>query len=85
MTFRIFQDDAMYVIEAPAGSKIVGEGDESPELTLFETLPGGGVVERRLPTTVVIKAARRGFLGLEIREDRDPWTHPEVALSCPLD
>ena len=53
-------------------------GGRSEELVLFEERPGGMPVERRLPTSVMIEAARRGYMGLTIREVRGPWSHPEV-------
>jgi hypothetical protein len=85
MIFRIYHEATMYVIEAPGGSRIVLEGGRSEELALFEEGPSGLPVERRLPRAVVIKAARRGYLGLSIRERRRPWMHPEVALARPAE
>jgi hypothetical protein len=83
MIFRIYHEGTMYVIEAPEGSKVVLEGGRSEELVLFEERSGGMFVERRLPHSVVINAARRRYLGLAIRQARSPWMHPEVALACP--
>jgi hypothetical protein len=78
MIFRIFHEETAYVIEAPEGSRVVFEEGRSEELVVFEQMPGGLVVERRLPPSVVLNAARRGCLGLAIRQVRSPWMHPEV-------
>jgi hypothetical protein len=83
MIFRIYHEETMYVIEAPEGSKVVAEGDQSEELVLFEVMPGGTSVERRLPPSVVVKAAHRGSMGLAILQRRSPEPHPELAPSCP--
>jgi hypothetical protein len=85
MIFRTYHDETMYVIEAPEGSRVVLDGSRSGELALFEEMPGGMLVERRLPPSVVVKAAHRGYLGLAIREERSPWMHPEVAPACPAE
>ncbi|WP_435009407.1 hypothetical protein P12x_000660 [Tundrisphaera lichenicola] len=82
MIFRVYDEDLMYVIEAPEGSKVLARDEDADELALFEILPGGSTVERRLPGSVILKAARRGFLGLKIREVREPWPHPEVEGEC---
>ncbi len=79
MIFRVCEQDTTYVIEAPRGSKIITEVGRSAELALFEETPLGLVVERRLPSTVVVRAAQRGYLGLTIREARSPSGHPEVS------
>jgi hypothetical protein len=84
MIFRTYHEGTMYVVEAPEGSRVVSEGDGYGELALFEVMPGGTPVERRLPPSVVVKAAQRGYLGLEILEMRSPQAHPELAPSCPL-
>jgi hypothetical protein len=83
MIFRTYHEGTMYVIEAPEGSSVVREGGRGEELVVFEAMPGGMLVERRLPASVAIKAAQRGSLGLAIRQRRSPWMHPEVASSCP--
>ncbi|HEX8200185.1 MAG TPA: hypothetical protein VF590_06830 [Isosphaeraceae bacterium] len=75
----------MYVIQAPEGSRVVAEVDPLGELVVPEVLPGGTVVERRLPFPIVLKAARRGHLGLVIRQERDPRPHPEVEPAFPRD
>lgn len=79
MIFRTHHEGTMYVIEAPEGSRVVIDGEGHGELALFQLTPTGTVVERRLPPSVVLKAAQRGFLGLEILEERSPSFHPEVA------
>ena len=82
MIFRIYRQGTMYVIEAPRGSCVVHEGGRPEELVLFEERSNGMTVERRLPSSVVVEAARRGYLGLAIREVRSPWLHPEVNPAC---
>ncbi len=82
MIFRTYHEETLYVIEAPAGSKLVCDDGGAEELVVFEAMPGGMVVERRLPPTVVIKAASRGSFGLVIREARRPM-HPEADFVCP--
>jgi hypothetical protein len=83
MIFRTFHEETMYIIEAPAGSKLVVEEGRSEELVVFDEMPGGMLVERRLPHSVVVNAARRGCCGLSIRQERSPWTHPEAAPCAP--
>ncbi len=82
MIFRIYREGSMHVIEAPGGSCVVHEGGRAEELVLFEEISGGLIVERRLPPSVVVEAARRGYLGLTIREVRSPWLHPEIDRAC---
>jgi hypothetical protein len=85
MIFRTYHEETMYVVEAPEGSKVVHEDDRCGELVLFEEMPSGTSVERRLPPSVVIKAAHRGYLGLAILEERSPMMHPEAELSRPAE
>ena len=85
MVFRFYDDGTMYVIQAPDGSRVVVEGDPRGELVVPEVLPGGRAVERRLPFSIVLKAARRGHLGLVIRQEREPRPHPEVEPAFPRD
>ena len=82
MIFRTYHEETMYVIEAPEGSSVVVHADGAEELVVFEEMPRGMWVERRLPRSVVIKAARRACLGLVIREQRSPLPHPEVGRVC---
>ena len=78
MIFRTYHEGTMYVIEAPEGSRVVAEGDRCGELALFEMMPGGTPVDARLPSSVVVKAADRGYLGLEILEQRSPKATPRA-------
>jgi hypothetical protein len=82
MIFRTFHAGTMYVIEAPEGSRVVYDEAGSEELVVLEQMPGGLMVERRYPPTVLISAARRGSAGLVIRQQRRPWSHPEVESHC---
>ena len=81
MQFRTFHGETMYVIEAPEGSRMAVDEGRSDELVVFEEMPGGLIIERRLPSSVVVSAARLGCFGMAIREQRKPWGHPELAAS----
>jgi type IV secretory pathway protease TraF len=80
MIFRTYSHGTMYVIEAPTGSRMRVKEGRSDELVVYEKMAGGRWVQRRLPQSVVINAARRGYLGLAIREQRSASFHPEVSL-----
>jgi hypothetical protein len=78
MIFRTHHKGLVYVIKAQAGSTVVQDSRGDRELVLFQVMPGGLTVERRLPASVVVLAAERGSMGLAILERRRPWSHPEV-------
>jgi hypothetical protein len=78
MIVRAYADDLMYVIEAPADSKFAFDAEGVGELILLQELSNGSCVERRLPASVVVKAAHREFFGLRILDARSPMPHPEI-------
>ncbi len=83
MIFRTYHEEMLYVIEAPEGSRVALLDDQTEELVVFEEMPRGTRIERRLPLSVVVRAALRGSNGLMIRDRRNPVPHPEAGCCCP--